>query len=116
MIVGHEQQVEAKAIASPEVMNAAMKALIGPSEGWEDHVMRIIELGPDGYTPSHAHDWPHINFMIEGEGTLVMDGKSHAVAAGAFAYVPSGAAHQFRNAGSTPFRFICIVPVKGHIV
>jgi len=30
--------------------------------------------------------------------------------AGAYAFVPAGAEHQFRNVGPETFRFICIVP------
>ena len=114
MIVSNEQNTLAAAIDSPEVHNAAIKMLIGEKQGWADYVMRIIELGPDGYSPRHKHPWPHINFMIEGTGTLYMDGQDHPVETGAYAYVPANAEHQFKNAGSGPFRFICIVPKEGH--
>jgi mannose-6-phosphate isomerase-like protein (cupin superfamily) len=38
------------------------------------------------------------------------------VGPGAYAYVPAGKPHQYRNAGSEPLRFICIVPKEGHVV
>ena len=114
MIVSNEKEVVAKTIESPEVKAAAIKVLIGPQQGWEDHVMRVIELDDQGYSPAHAHPWPHINYMLEGEGVLVMDGQEHRVAAGAYAFVPAGTHHQFRNAGTGKFRFICIVPKEGH--
>jgi quercetin dioxygenase-like cupin family protein len=115
MIVANEKERIADPFNSPEVNAAAMKVLISSVEGWNDHVMRIVELGEDGYSPKHAHDWPHINYMIEGKGVLHMDGEDHTVEAGSFAYVPAGALHQYRNTGGTPFRFICIVPTEGHI-
>jgi len=114
MIVSHEQKIPAAAINSSEVRNAAIKVLIGENEGWSDHVMRIIELGPEGHSPRHSHPWPHINYMVEGMGTLYIDGQAHAVKAGAYAYVPANAEHQFKNAGDGMFRFICIVPKEGH--
>jgi len=114
MIVSHEDQAIANVIDSPAVKNAAMKVLIGAQEGWADHVMRIIELGPDGYSPKHSHPWPHINYMIEGNGVLYIEGQEQAVQAGSYAYVPSDKEHQFRNAGDGMFRFICIVPTEGH--
>lgn len=114
MIVSHEEKVISNTIDSPEVKNAAMKMLIGADEGWGDHVMRIIELGPNGYSPKHTHPWPHINYMLEGKGVLTIEDREHAVAAGSFAYVPEGKLHQFSNTGDGMFRFICIVPKQGH--
>lgn len=114
MIVSHEQNVIARKIDLPIVKNAAMKVLVGEQEGWGDHVMRVIELGQDGYSPKHAHPWPHINYMLEGSGVLEVDGKEQPVKAGSYAYVPADMEHQFKNAGSGTFRFICIVPKEGH--
>jgi quercetin dioxygenase-like cupin family protein len=52
--------------------------------------------------------------MLEGQGVLEIEGALHEVRVGSFAYVPAEATHQFRNSGSDPFRFICIVPKEGH--
>lgn len=114
MIVSHVQEAEKKKINHPEAREASMKALISPEEGWEGHVMRVVELKPGGHTPRHIHPWPHINFMVHGHGTLFLEGKKHAVKEGSYAYVPAGKEHQFINEGSEPFEFICIVPEEGH--
>jgi quercetin dioxygenase-like cupin family protein len=116
MIIGNDSQVLATAMNHPEVKNAAMKVLISPKEGWTDHVMRILELGKEGYTPRHAHPWPHINYIVEGKGVLHMDGRDTPVEAGSYAFVPADMLHQYRNTGEGVFRFICIVPKEGHIV
>lgn len=115
MIVSHESNAISNVVESPEVKNAAMKVLVGPPEGWTDHVMRIIELGPEGFSPKHTHPWPHINYMIEGDGVLEIEGETHPVKSGSYAYVPADKEHQFRNAGDGMFRFICIVPKEGHV-
>lgn len=114
MIVANEKDVSATPFNSIEVKDAAMKVLVSEKEGWQDHVMRMIELGPDGHSPKHAHDWPHINYVVAGNGVLHMDGKDHPLDAGGYAFVPEGVVHQYRNTGSEPFRFICIVPSRGH--
>lgn len=114
MIVSHEKNIKGINVNHPEVKNAVMKAIISPKEGWEGHVMRIMELEEDGYTPRHSHPWQHINYMIEGEGILHLDGKDYEVEAGSYAYVPANKIHQFSNRGKGKFRFICIVPEKGH--
>lgn len=114
MIISQEQEILAANIDSTEVHNAAMKVLIGAKEGWADYVMRIVELGPDGHSPRHKHPWPHINYMVEGSGILLIDGDEHPVKEGGYAFVPAGVEHQYRNSGQGMFRFICIVPKEGH--
>ena len=116
MIVANEKDVQAIVMESPEVKNAAMKTLISPKEGWDGYVMRVVELDEYGYSPKHTHDWPHVNFIIEGKGSLHIDGKDNPLEAGSYAYVPAGSLHQYKNEGSGKFRFICIVPEEGHVV
>ena len=116
MIVANEKDVHAMVLESPEVKEAAMKVLISPKEGWEGYVMRVIELGKDGYSPKHTHDWPHINYILEGSGSLHINGKDTPLEAGSYAYVPAGSLHQYKNEGSGMLRFICIVPEEGHVV
>lgn len=113
-MINHVNKVEKKILESSEVKNAAMKKLIGPEEGWKSHVMREIILQKDGYSPKHAHDWPHINYVVQGEGSLFIDGEIQELSPGSIAYVPSNILHQFRNEGDGEFRFICIVPKEGH--
>ena len=114
MIVGNFNDLIASEITSSDAKNAAMKVLVSPSEGWEDHVMRVIELESEGFSPKHQHDWPHINYVIEGEGTLLIEDTLHPLKAGSYAFVPSNTLHQFSNTSSSPLKFICIVPVRGH--
>ena len=116
MIIGHETQIISAKTDAPGAKGAAIKAIIGAEQGWDDYVMRIIDLEPGGHSPRHTHDWPHINYMIQGEGILYMQGKETEVKAGSFAYVPAGVEHQYRNTGRGNFRFICIVPAEGHVV
>lgn len=114
MVVNHKENVVYKKIDSPKVKEAFMKAVISPKEGWEGYVMRILKLGKGGYSPKHTHDWPHINYIIKGEGKLHIDGEDHEIKEGSYAYVPGGASHQFLNVGEEDLEFICIVPEEGH--
>lgn len=114
MVVGNIDQLISKEINSKEALHASMKVLVSPKEGWEGHVMRVLDVQKGGYTPKHSHNWPHINFIIEGEGELFIDGVAHKVYPGSYAYVPANALHQFKNVGDTVFTFMCIVPEFGH--
>lgn len=114
MAIGHMNELKGKNMNHPEVKEAVMKVAISPEEGWEGHVMRIMEVGPKGYTPKHNHPWPHINYVIEGSGTLLLDGIENPLTAGSYAFVPPGELHQFKNTGNQTLKFICIVPEEGH--
>lgn len=114
MIVANEKEVPVVTIDNPMVKAAGIKVLVGPDQGWGDYVMRVIELDEAGYSPAHAHPWPHINYMIEGQGVLLMGEQEHPVSAGSYAYVPADTHHQFKNTGKEKLRFICIVPKEGH--
>lgn len=115
MPVGHVKDLNTIKVIHPSALHSSMKALVGPAEGWEGYVMRVVEVNEDGYTPKHSHPWPHINYMLEGNGELMIDDQTHKVFSGSFAFVPPNALHQFRNAGKGIFKFICIVPKEGHI-
>lgn len=113
-MIGHLNQLEKKALSSVEVKNASIKVLVSPKEGWDGYVMRVLDVEKEGYTPKHSHPWPHINYVISGEGELMLDGKIEKVSAGSYAYIPGNTLHQFRNIGESTFTFICIVPEEGH--
>lgn len=113
-MLNHEENVLKVQVNHPEAKDAVMQVLIGPKDGWSDHVLRTFELEPNGYTPKHNHDWPHINYVLSGEGTLFLDGKENPIKEGSIAYVPAGETHQFKNTSNKKLKFICIVPEKGH--
>lgn len=114
MIINNIENLLAKEVSHPSAKNASMKVLVSPLEGWQGWVMRLLIVGKDGYTPKHSHPWPHINFMVSGEGELMVEGEVTKVSAGSYAYVPANKLHQFKNIGEQEFQFICIVPEEGH--
>ncbi len=116
MAIGHISDLVGKEINHPKALDSSMKVLISPKEGWDGYVMRVVEVKENGYTPKHSHPWPHVNYILEGEGELMIDSKNHRVVAGSYAYVPGNAVHQFKNIGKNVFKFICIVPEEGHIL
>ena len=115
MIVSHVKNVEGIKVCAPGSCGAVKKVLISPSEGWEGYVMRVFDIDEGGNTPRHTHDWPHINFVLEGSGTLFLDGVEHDIKTGSFAYVPGGKEHSFINTGSGKLSIICIVPEEGDV-
>ena len=59
--------------------------------------------------PAHVHDEHEEAFgVLEGELTLVVDGRTLTVGPGGYAMVPRGAVHRPSNAGAVPVRFFFI--------
>ncbi|WP_368292779.1 cupin domain-containing protein [Dehalobacter sp. TBBPA1] len=113
MIVGHVNELAGIPMQGAGIQGATKKVLVSPKEGWEGWTMRLFTLEPGGFTPRHTHDWPHINYIVSGEGTLHLDGQDYVLKEGAYAYVPGGALHQFQNDSGKEFSFLCIVPEEG---
>jgi quercetin dioxygenase-like cupin family protein len=113
-MIGQMEKCTAVKVEHPAALDAAMRVLVGPDQGWTDHVMRVIELQVGGFSPKHTHPWPHINYVLEGNGSLFLDDQENPIQAGSYAYVPEGALHQFSNTGESVLKFICIVPLHGH--
>ncbi|HPF20835.1 MAG TPA: cupin domain-containing protein [Syntrophomonas sp.] len=114
MFIDQIKEIAGQKIHHPGVMeNVIKKVLIGPKQGWEGWTMRQFDLAANGFTPRHTHPWPHINYVISGQGLLYLDGHDYEVGPGSIAYVPDNVEHQFKNIGSEDFSFICIVPEEG---
>ncbi len=109
MYIAHRNTIEQQQI-SPLVTK---QILLGPEEGWHDHVMRLFTLKSGGAAPRHSHDWPHFIYVLEGEGNLFFEGSDHRLTAGSVAYVDARSDHQIANRGEGRFVFICIVPKRG---
>ncbi len=72
--------------------------------------MRQFEVAPGGYTPRHSHPYEHEVFVLEGEGVVLEGDAEHRLAAGDFVLVTPNEIHQFRNTGTAPLKFLCLVP------
>ena len=107
------QQIGFEEVVLEGVTHTSRANVIGPDQGWADHTLRVFRIGPGGHTPRHEHDWQHINYIIEGRGTLMIGDDTRPISRGDFAVVPSNTRHQFRNESDQDLVFICIVPQRG---
>ena len=84
---------------------------LSKDDGAPMYSYRVFTVEPGGYTPYHQHNYEHMNYIIEGEGSLVTEaGEEKPLKAGDFALVNPNEKHQYRNKGSKPFIMICGVP------
>jgi quercetin dioxygenase-like cupin family protein len=111
-VIDHDT-LKLAAVEMEGVRKASKVNVIGPVEGWQDHVLRLFRIEAGGNTPHHQHDYEHVNYITKGKGTLTIEGETREVKQGDFAFVPPNAMHQFKNPFDTDFEFICIVPTRG---
>ena len=92
------------------VRNVAGRIMIGREDGAKNFCMRLFELGRDGHTPKHAHDWEHEVFVHAGQGEVFIEDKWHPLSQGTAVFVPPNVEHQFRNISEETLVFVCLVP------
>ncbi len=102
----HEQQP----VTMDGATGARMRMLVGPAEGAGNFHMRHFEVAPGGHTPHHQHDYEHEIIILNGEGTAQSPQGEQAFRAGDVIWVPPNEMHQFRNTGTEPLQFICLIP------
>ena len=109
MLVKHYTDVPAEKVEKG-AKNTTIRWLIAEPECAPHFYMRLFEIGPDGATPDHAHEWEHEVFILEGEGKLCGDGKIMTLRAGDAVFVPEGENHYFESAGGKTMKMLCLIP------
>ncbi|HTU26504.1 MAG TPA: cupin domain-containing protein [Pirellulales bacterium] len=110
MKVNHFEAVEKAPVPMDGAVGCQMRRLLGPEDGTPTFAMRQFEVAPGGHTPRHSHPYEHEVFVLEGSGVVLEGEREHPLSAGDVIYVVPGEVHQFRNTGSQPLKFLCLVP------
>jgi quercetin dioxygenase-like cupin family protein len=104
------QQVSTSPVESDGAEGCRMCCLIGPDDAAPSFSMRQFELAPGGHTPRHAHAHEHEVFVLEGAGVVLAGDREHPLRAGTAVFVAPNEVHQFRNTGTGPLKFLCMIP------
>lgn len=108
----HYQDVPAQVVGA-EAPGATIRWIIDEEhDGAPNYALRMVEVAPGGHTPDHTHPFEHENFVVEGQGRVRIGDEWHAIGPGSVVFVPAGMRHSYANAGETPFRFLCGIPVS----
>ena len=84
--------------------------LITKDIGAKHFAMRMFEVGPEGHTPLHSHEWEHEVLILGGEGIVVGEQGEEKLKRGDVIFMPGNETHQFKNTGQDKFRFLCLIP------
>ena len=110
MHVRHFEQVVNNPVKMEGASGCSVRQLIGVPEGAPTFAMRQFEVIPGGYTPRHFHDYEHEVYVLEGNGEVIEGDTPHKLSAGDVILVRPNEVHQFRNTGSAPMKFLCLIP------
>jgi len=81
-------------------------------DGSPNFSFRVFTIEPKGHSPYHQHPFEHLNYIIEGQGSLVDEsGKEFEVKKGDFVLILPNEKHQYQNSSpKNPFIMIYAVP------
>ncbi len=88
-----------------------MGMMVGREDGAPNFSLRHVRVEAEGHTPRHSHDYEHEVVVLEGRGTVLLEGKEHPIGPGDVFLVPPDEEHQFKAVGEG-LRFLCLVPVS----
>lgn len=112
MKVTPSESIPLSEVAQEGAAGCRIRELITARDGAPTFAMRQFEVSPGGHTPYHSHPWEHEVFILEGTGHLESETGPRAFKAGDAVLVPPDELHSFRNDGSSPLRFLCLIPVE----
>ena len=110
MKVNHYEQVQQNPVEMAGAEGCRVRWLIGHEDGAPNFAMRQFEVAVGGHTPKHTHPYEHEVFVLEGEGVVLEGNVEHPLRCGDTVFVQPDELHQFRNTGSVPLKFLCLVP------
>lgn len=110
MRIKNHTEVPAAEVTMEGAAGCQVRWLIGEKDQAPNFAMREFEVAPGGHTPKHFHDYEHEVYVLAGSGTLVDGDQERPLSAGDVVFVEPNDVHQFRNTGSEPMRFLCLIP------
>lgn len=112
MKISSLDQVEKIKAKMKGVKDVYKQVPISKDDGSPVFCFRVFTIEPNGYTPFHKHPFEHLNYIIEGSGTIVTEsGEERELKKGDFALVLPNEKHQYKNKStSEPMLMICAVP------
>ncbi|MCL5406341.1 MAG: cupin domain-containing protein [Deltaproteobacteria bacterium] len=91
-------EVEGRRVEEAGARGVVLRTVIGDLDKAPNFHMRVISFEEGGATPRHSHPWEHEVFILKGEGSVDVDGKTVALQPGDVVFVPPGSEHCFQSA------------------
>lgn len=110
MRIQNYEEVENNQVAMEGASGCQVRWLVGEQDKAPNFAMRQFEVEPGGHTPKHFHPYEHEVFVLKGNGVILDGDVERPLAEGDVVYVAPDDVHQFRNTGTEPMQFLCLIP------
>jgi quercetin dioxygenase-like cupin family protein len=104
----HYLEVEGRRVEEAGAKGVVIRTVIGAADNAPNFHMRVISFEERGATPNHSHPWEHEVFILKGEGSVEVEGKTVPLKPGDVVFVPPGAQHCFQSARG--MEMLCMIP------
>ncbi len=104
------KNIQLEEVTMEGAKGAKIRWLISEKDGAPNFATRMFEIDPGGFTPYHAHEWEHENFIVEGDGALTTEDGDIPFKTGDVIYVEPFMKHNYKNTGKVVLKFLCIIP------
>ena len=74
--------------------------------------MGIAKIPPGEALHEHRHQQAEIYLILEGTGSVTIDGKARPVGAGSAIFIPGNVVHSCENTGASDLRFAYVFPAN----
>jgi quercetin dioxygenase-like cupin family protein len=111
----HAYDVPTDIVREPGAKQVTIRRLIDTPDGADRFLMSLFELGENGATPPHYHDWEHEIYVIS--GSLHVDlpaegGKRIPLKEGDVVFIPRGEQHGLATGPGETARLLLVAPAE----
>ena len=104
-LVVNASDVASETWADPVRGEVSFRTIFGAQLITPTFTAGVTDLAPGGWLGHHRHEPAELYYVLEGEGTLAIDGDEYPVSSGTAAYIPGDSEHGIRNSGDGRLRF-----------
>jgi quercetin dioxygenase-like cupin family protein len=91
--------VEGRRVEEAGAHGVTIRTVIGELDEAPNFAMRVLTFEADGASPGHSHAWEHEVFVLKGNGSVEVDGKTVPLKPGDVVFIPANSEHRFRSDG-----------------
>jgi quercetin dioxygenase-like cupin family protein len=114
MKVVHDTDVPTDVVREPGAKQVLIRRLIDTPDGADRFLMSIFEMGANGATPPHYHEWEHEIYVLEGtlHVELPKEDRRIPLRKGDVVFIPRGEAHGLVTGPDETARLLLVAPAE----
>jgi quercetin dioxygenase-like cupin family protein len=112
MIKKNIETVKRDDVTMAGVSGTQIQWIFGEKDAVPSFYLRRFVMEPGGTIPLHGHPWEHEIYVLRGRAEVFTDTEHTDAGPGDAFYIPPDEQHGYRNTGTEPFEFLCVVPVS----